>query len=175
MVDKSCRWWRCTCIVLLKPTASPSPRLNDDLTRQDFPGCLPPPYSKCNPAWFLHRRRIYFPINFHISFTSFSVYNARSGSEADRNVKYRSNQRISPTRKWCDLSLHQAHAWTLGWSENVFFGKCKVSMSQKFPYGNETLYTKFELDLWGVRTRTKSLNFKKNYMGPKNNFVPNFL
>ena len=36
---------------------------------------------------------------------------------------------------------------TVGWSEKRFFGKNKVSMSQKLPYGTETLYTKFELDL----------------------------
>ena len=29
----------------------------------------------------------------------------------------------------------------------TFFGKCKVLMSQKSPYGTKTLCTKFELDL----------------------------
>ena len=40
-------------------------------------------------------------------------------------------------------------------------------MSQNLPYGTKTLYTKFELDLWGVRIRAKSLNFWKFYRGPK--------
>ena len=33
------------------------------------------------------------------------------------------------------------------WSGKLFFGKCKVLMSQKLPYVTKTLYTKFELDL----------------------------
>ena len=57
------------------------------------------------------RRLIKFPVNFQTSFTSISVYNARIGSETDRNAKSRNNQRISRTPKWCKLSLYQVHAW----------------------------------------------------------------
>ena len=32
-------------------------------------------------------------------------------------------------------------------------------MSQKWPFGTKTLYTKFELDLLGVWIRAKSLKF----------------
>ena len=44
LVDISCRWWRCT--FLLTPTASPSPRLPDGLTCQDFPSCFPSLYRQ---------------------------------------------------------------------------------------------------------------------------------
>ena len=37
--------------------------------------------------------------------------------------------------------------YTVGWIEKHFFGKCKLLMSQKSPYGTKILYTKFELDL----------------------------
>ena len=36
---------------------------------------------------------------------------------------------------------------TLGWSENIFFAKCKVLMVTKLPYAIKTSYAKFELDL----------------------------
>ena len=47
-------------------------------------------------------------------------------------------------------------------------------MSWKLPYGTKTLYTKFELDLWCVRIRAKSLKFWKYYRGSKNK-VLNFI
>ena len=52
-------------------------------------------------------------LHFHKSSTSFSVYNARTGSKTDRNVKSRNNYRISPTPKRCELALYQARAWAL--------------------------------------------------------------
>ena len=43
---------------------------------------IPPLYVyKSNHACVAHRRRINFPVNFQTSFASFSIYNARTGSE----------------------------------------------------------------------------------------------
>ena len=52
-----------------------------------------------------------------------------------------------------------------GMKKTPFSGRCKVIMFEKLPYGTETLYTKFELDLWGVRIRAKSLKFWECYNG----------
>ena len=62
------------------------------------------------------------------------------------------------------------HIYVLNGGFFTIFGKCKVVMSQKLPYGTKTLYTKFELDLWGVRIRAKSLKFWKFYRGQKIKF-----
>ena len=43
-------------------------------------------------------------------------------------------------------------------------------MSQKLPYGTKTLYTKYELELSGVRIRAKSLKFWKWHRGPNIKF-----
>ena len=51
-----------------------------------------------------------------------------------------------------------------------FLGKCKVLMSQKLSDDTKTLYTKFQLDLWGVRIRAKSLKYWKCYRGAKKEY-----
>ena len=69
--------------------------------------------SKCNIVWVLRRRRINFPVSFHIPSTSFLVYNVRTGSETNLNVKSTNNRRISPTSKWWKSLLKDAHTWAL--------------------------------------------------------------
>ena len=44
-------------------------------------------------------------------------------------------------------------------------------IAQKSPYGTKTLYTKFELELSGVRMRANSLKFWKYYRVSKNKVV----
>ena len=57
--------------------------------------------------------------------------------------------------------------YLLGWTEKHFFGKCRVLMSQKLPYGTKTLHTKFELDLWGVGWAQKRWSFGDTIGGGK--------
>ena len=56
----------------------------------------------------------------------------------------------------------------LGWIEKHFFGTCNVLLYKKSSYDTKTLYTKFELGLWGVRMGAKSLKFWKYCRGQKN-------
>ena len=113
VADISRRWWRCTCGLFGRRLHHRHANSLMLWPARTFQAVSHHHKGKGNPTWFLRRRRINIPVNFHVSFTSSSVYNARTDSETDRNVKSRDNQRISPSPKWCWLSLYQAYAWTL--------------------------------------------------------------